>query len=271
MTLSRTFIDNAEHSAEIAPGRAAAAGENSLRAEQMARPDQFSVIGMMAASIVHDFKGPLTVIRGCAELLANPEINAEKRQRYSDMILEDVNRFLSMSQDLLDYSRGAINLDPRPVQSGIWLETLADYIRDGMGAANICLNTAFNFTGEVKMDEARIRRAVLNLVANAVDAMPEGGNLTIASEMTDGTWRLSVTDTGCGIPLDLRPRIFEPFVTQGKDYGTGLGLATAREIVVGHGGSLNFETRTSGEVNGSRPGTIFVIELPVSHPKVPAA
>ena len=119
------------------------------------------------------------------------------------------------------------------------------------------------------MDAARVRRAVLNLVANAVDAMPEGGNLTIASEMTEGKWRLSVSDTGHGIPVDFRSRVFEPFVTQGKDCGTGLGLATAREIVQGHGGSLNFETRTSDEANGSGPGTTFVIELPVSPPALP--
>lgn len=270
MTLSRNYIDNGEHTAEIAAGQATIAEDNSRRVEQMVPSEQLSAIGKMAASIVHDFKGPLTVIRGCAELLANPEIDAEKRKRYSNMILEDVNRFLSMSQDLLDYSRGAINLDPKPVQLGNWLEKLTDSIGNGMGVANIHLNTAFNFTGEVKMDEARVRRAVLNLVANAVDAMPEGGNLTIASEMAEGKWRLSVSDTGHGIPVDFRSRVFEPFVTQGKEYGTGLGLATAREIVVGHGGSLNFETLTSDEANGSGPGTTFVIELPVSRPAVPS-
>ena len=253
-----------------AAGETPTAEENSRGVEQMVQSEQFSAIGKMAASIMHDFKGPLTVIRGCAELLANPEIDAEKRSRLSNMILEDVDRFLSMSQDLLDYSRGAINLDPEPVQLGIWLENLADSIREGMGAANIRLNTAFDFTGEVKMGESRVRRAVLNLVNNAIDAMPEGGNLTIASELADGKWRLSVTDTGCGIPVDFRARIFEPFVTQGKQYGTGLGLATAREIIEAHGGSLNFETRTSGEANGSGPGTTFVVEIPLSGPPVPA-
>ena len=251
-------------------GHAPVAEDSSRGVEHLAQPEHFSAIGKMAASIVHDFKGPLTVIRGCAELLANPEINAEKRQRYSDMILADVNRFLSMSQDLLDYSRGAINLDSRPVQLGDWLEKLTDYVKEGMCAANIRLNTAFNFIGEVKMDEARVWRAVLNLVGNAIDAMPEGGTLTIASEMAEGKWRISVSDTGGGIPVEVRSRIFEPFVTQGKNCGTGLGLAIAWEIVEGHGGSLNFETRTSNEANGSRPGTTFVIELPLSWAPAPA-
>ncbi len=241
----------------------AAPVEGNRSVEQMLRSEQFSAIGKMAASIMHDFKGPLTVIRGCAELLANPEIDDEKRKRYSDMILEDVNRFLTMSQDLLDYSRGAVNLEPKPVQLEIWLAKLTDSIKGGMCAANIRLFTDLRFTGEVEMDEARVRRAVLNLVANAVDAMPEGGNLTILSELVDGKWRLSVSDTGHGILVDFRSRVFEPFVTQGKEYGTGLGLATAWEIVQGHGGSLNFETLTADEASGVGAGTTFVIELPL--------
>lgn len=248
----------------------AAPVENNGSVEQMSRSEQFSAIGKMAASIMHDFKGPLTVIRGCAELLANPEIDDEKRKRYSDMILEDVNRFLTMSQDLLDYSRGAVNLEPKPVQLEIWLAKLTDSIRGGMGAAHIRLFTDLRFTGEVEMDEARVRRAVLNLVANAVDAMPEGGNLTILSELVDGKWRLSVSDTGHGILVDFRSRVFEPFVTQGKEYGTGLGLATAWEIVQGHGGSLNFETLTADEASGVGAGTTFVIELPLLCPPFPA-
>lgn len=253
-----------------AAGETPTAEENSRRVEQMVQLEQFSATGKMAASIMHDRKGPLTIIRGCVELRANPEIDAEKRSGYSNMILEDDDRFLSMSQDLLDYSRWQINLDSEPVQLGVWLEQLADSIREGTGAANIRLNTAFNFTGEVKMGESRVRRAVLNLVNNAIDTMPEGGNLTIASELADGKWLLSATDTGCGIPSDFRARIFEPFVTQGKQFGTGLGLATAREIIEGHGGGLNFETRTYGEANGSEPGTTFVVEIPLSGPPVPA-
>ena len=165
MTLSRTFIPNGENATEITVDRVALVEETSRRVEQMVQSEQFSAIGKMAASIVHDFKGPLTIIRGCAELLADPEIDAEKRQKYSNMILEDVDRFLRMTHDLLDYSRGAANLDRQPVQLGIWLETLTEYIRQGLGAPNIRLNTHFHFTGEVEMDEARVRRAVMNIVA----------------------------------------------------------------------------------------------------------
>ena len=121
------------------------------------------------------------------------------------------------------------------------------------------------------MDEARIRRVVQNLVVNAVDAMPDGGVLTVGSGLADDRWRLRVGDTGFGISIGLRPRVFEPFVTQGKAHGTGLGLAVAKEIVKGHGGRLSFETRTAEESVGQEPGTTFTIDLPVAGLAVAAA
>ncbi len=201
--------------------------------------------------------------------MAESDIGAEKRTLFSDLILEDVDHFLGMSQELLDYSRGTINLESKPVQFGTLLEKLADSMKERMEAANIRLNKDIRFAGEVQMDEARVRRVVQNIVGNAVDAMPDGGDLTLAVDMAEGKCRLSVTDTGHGIPADIRSRVFDPFVTTGKDYGTGLGLAIAKEIVEGHGGSLDFETRTVDETGGMGTGTTFVIELPVAGPPVP--
>ena len=270
MTIFKTYIDNREMATETVVDYASVPEETVLSADQpdaqIGQNEQFSAIGKMTASIVHDFKGSLTVIRGCAELLANPEINAEKREIYSKMILEDVNRFLTMSQDLLEYSRGSAHLDYHSVKVGIWLENLTDYIWQTKCAANVTLETRFDFAGEVELDEDRVRRVVMNIVTNALDAMPDGGHLIISSEMTGAKWRIMVCDTGSGIPVDIRSNVFEPFVTKGKQSGTGLGLATAWEIVEGHGGKLNFETLTLDEANGSGSGTTFVIELPVERP-----
>ncbi|HCP23516.1 MAG TPA: hypothetical protein DIT90_05240, partial [Dehalococcoidia bacterium] len=108
------FSENDERLLEIVANQAAIAVENSRLLAETVRSEQLSAVGKMAASIVHDFKGPLSVIRGFAELLANPDITEENRSRFSDMIVEDVDRFLAMSQELLDYSRGAINLNSRP-------------------------------------------------------------------------------------------------------------------------------------------------------------
>ena len=180
------------------------------------------------------------------------------------MILEDVDRYLGLAQELLDYSKGDIKLNFKVVQLGAWLDRLTGRMADDLAEANIEFTKELNFDRDVLMDEARVRRAVLNLIANAVNAMPQGGELTIAADEAGGRWRLSVADTGPGIPLGQRSRVFEPFVTLGNDSVTGLGLAIAKEVVEGHGGRLSFETRTADEPDARGPGTTFLIEMPVS-------
>lgn len=265
------FSENDGYLLEIVANEAAIALENNRLVERMVQAEQLSAVGKMAASMVHDFKTPLSVIRGFAEIMAEPDISEEQRNLCSTMIIEDVDRFLEMTQELLDYTRGTLSLNTRPVQLPVWLEDLADYIGNQMCPASIDLKMDFEFIGEANMDEARIRRVVQNLVVNAVDAMPDGGVLTVGSGLADDRWRLRVGDTGFGIPIGLRPRVFEPFVTQGKAHGTGLGLAVAKEIVKGHGGRLSFETRTAEESVGQEPGTTFTIDLPVAGLAVAAA
>ncbi len=258
------FTENDERLLEIVANQAAIAVENSRLVDGMVRSERLSAIGNMAASIMNDFKSPLTGIRGFAQLLANPDMNSDRRKWLSDMILEDVDHYLGMAQELLDYSKGDISLNFRVVQLGTWLDKLTDHLTENLAEADIRFTMNVNFVRDVIMDEARVRRAVLNLLTNAANFMPEGGELTIVTDETEGLWRLSVTDTGPGIPADLRSSVFEPFGTLGSGSETGLGLAIAKEVVEGHGGSLSFESRTSGEVKGQEPGTTFQIEIPVT-------
>jgi len=241
------FNQSDERLLEIVANQAAIAVENSRLVEGMVQSERLSAIGNMAASLMNDFKSPLTDIRGFAQLLANPDIDADRRKWLSDMILEDVDRYLGMAQELMDYSKGDISLNLRVVQIGTWLKRLIDHMEDDLAEANIGFSTNIDFARDVIMDEARVRRAVLNLVANAVKTMPQGGELTISTEEADGRWRLSVADTGPGIPSDHRSRVFEPFVAMGRVAEPGLGLAIAKEVVEGHGGRLSFETRTADE------------------------
>jgi signal transduction histidine kinase len=258
------FTENDERLLEIVANQAAIAVENSRLVDGMMRSERLSAIGNMAASIMNDFKSPLTDIRGFAQLLANPDMNLDRRKWLSDMILEDVDHYLGMAQELLDYSKGDIGLNLRVMQLGTWLDKLTDHMTENLAEADIRFTMNVNFARDVIMDEARVRRAVLNLLTNAASAMPRGGELTIVTDETDGLWRLSVTDTGPGILADLRSSVFEPFGTLGRGSETGLGLAIAKEVVEGHGGSLTFETRTSGEVEDQEPGTTFQIGIPVT-------
>ena len=108
---------------------------------------------------------------------------------------------------------------------------------------------------EVMVDCGRFARVLLNLVKNAAEAMPQGGILWITVKDLDGRVLFRVMDTGTGIPDDLPPRIFEPFVTHGKSKGTGLGLAIVKSVVESHGGNISVESKPGA-------GTTFEITLP---------
>ena len=124
---------------EVVANQAAVSIENAKLFERMVQSEQLSVIGRMAASIIHDLKQPMSVIRGFAELLGNPEMEPEKRKTFSDMILEDVDLFLGMTQELLDYSRGTMNLNPSEVQIGDWLEGVLRPLREDMARSQVIL------------------------------------------------------------------------------------------------------------------------------------
>jgi two-component system NtrC family sensor kinase len=113
------------------------------------------------------------------------------------------------------------------------------------------------------MDPDRMRRVLINIASNARDAMPKGGTFTITTRQCGDRWELSLHDTGTGIPPQLRSRIFKPFVTFGKEHGTGLGLAIVREIVEAHGGTIQVQSKVSGEDGSETSGTTFIVSLPI--------
>ena len=252
---------------EVVANQAAVAIENAKLFEQMVQLEQFSVIGRVAASIIHDLKQPMAVIRGFAELLGNPEVDPEKRKAFSHMILEDVDLFLGMTQELLDYSRGSMSLQPTQVQVGEWIEGVLKPLQEELARSEVEVVTQLDYRGPAWLDPGRMRRVVSNIAFNARDAMPDGGTFTVATHSDGGSWVLELRDTGEGIPQELRARIFEPFVTSGKDRGTGLGLAIVREIVRGHGGDISVDSKTAGEEADQSAGTVFSITMPTTEAK----
>lgn len=259
-----SFNESDERLLEIVANQAAVAVENNRLVEQLVKSERLSAIGNIAASIMNDFRSPLTDIRGFAQLLANPELEDERRRWLSDMILDDVDHYLGMAQELLDYTRGNISLNLKIVQLGTWLDRITGNMEDDLARVGIRFTKKMGFDRDVIMDEARVRRVVLNLVAKAANSMSNGGELTITTDEADGRWQLSVSDTGPGIPRNLRSQVFVPFVNLGTDSETGLGLAIAKEVVESHGGHLSFDTHSVGEVAGRDSGTTFYIEIPIT-------
>lgn len=260
---SEAFTDDDVRLLEVVANQAAIALENAQLVAKLVQAERLAAVGRLAASIVHDFKSPMTVVRGFIELMENAQTTGEDRKAITKMMLEDLDRMADMAQDLLDYSTGDIRLHIHEVNLEDWLNSRSNYLREFFSAAKMNFEVESGFQGKVHMDPERMRRVLINIAANAKDAMPAGGTFRIATGQVGDYWELVLEDNGKGIPSEVRSRIFDPFVTYGKAYGTGLGLAITQEIVEQHGGTIQIQSRTAGEDPSKPSGTIFFLRLPI--------
>ena len=227
-----------------------------LREEALAT-ERMAAVGRVATSVAHDLRSPLGGIVRSAEFLARPEISLQTRQKLSQAIVSLARRLINTTQEILDYVRGGqLPLHRGPCSLREFLDQVltvmeVDFADRGIEVVRDCA-----YTGTVIMDMDRIAQVVYNIAANARDAMPHGGTFRVTTRRV-GEWvELAFADTGPGVPKELEDRIFEPFFTQGKREGAGLGLAIARRIVEEHGGELRLEGHQDR-------GAIFVVSLPV--------
>jgi len=232
--------------------------ENARLREQAVEAERLAAVGRVASAVAHDLRGPLGGIIRSAEFLARPELSAATRQKLSLAIVTLARRLINTAQEILDYTRGG-RLDLRLTLCVLpdFLEQIIEVLRVDLAEQGIEVVTDWGYTGAVRMDAGRMAQVVYNIAANARDAMPEGGRLTVATRQVDEWAELCFTDTGPGVPSELRERIFEPFFSYGKRAGVGLGLSIARRIVREHGGEIRVESPAGG-------GAIFVVRLPLA-------
>jgi signal transduction histidine kinase len=226
--------------------------------DQEARREQ------LMATLSHELRTPLTSLRMAVDLLRRqpgPALDPE-RAALVDAAREDVGRLEDVAQRLLDLSRSramSIALERQHVHLGDVVARCARIFALQARERGVTLETAVADTDlRIAGDPTKITWAVSNLIANALRYTPRGGRVTLATSADDGAVRVSVGDTGPGIPPELRERIFERFV-QGQDDGepgaAGLGLAIVRDIVQAHGGRIYLDSEVG---TGSR----FTLELP---------
>ncbi len=227
---------------------------NSHFITEVMRTERLSLVGSMANSIIHDLKNPICIIRGCCDLIAG-ESNNPRQVQLTKMMDKAVDGMLAMTQELLDYARGhsAVNCE----EVSIWrlLDELNTQALCLLPGQNIQLARDIRYEGSIQVDFARFVRVLCNLIKNAREAMPTGGILTFATELAKNEAVIRISDTGVGIPAELIPKLFEPFVTHGKSHGTGLGMAIAKSVVTAHQGKISVTS-----VQGS--GTAVEIRLP---------
>ena len=222
------------------------------QAKQLMEKQLFEEIGIISSELAHDLRGPLQTIRNCTYLL---EMDPDKKE-----YLEHINDAVRYASNLLDsfreYYRGH---EIKPSETSI--EQIIDIV-----LSDITIPPEIEIVkdldrsiGKVTVDPTRTRRAIYNLVKNAVEAMPEGGRLTVSTEDRGEDFTVRVGDTGTGIPEDIRDSLFKPFGSR-KGGGSGLGLPSARRVVVAHGGEITYESEVG-------KGTTFTVVLPKHQPE----
>lgn len=226
--------------------------------DELIRAERLSVVGRMASSIIHDLKNPMTTIKGYASLLGREGLSPETRERFSNMITRSVDTFVEMTQEILDYARGGGPILPTEVAVGVFVNDLCDFLEQDFKEQEQSLCRELHYTGPLIMDETKMRRALYNIASNARDAMEAGGSLTIATHSVNNTVEFRLSDTGPGIPEEIRNTLFEPFVTHGKPSGTGLGLAIAKKTIEDHGGEICVESEPG-------QGATFIVRVPRTH------
>ena len=240
--------------------RSALAIENHLYLAELVASERMAALGTMAGMLAHDFRGPMTVIRGYAELLADNDATPGEVKERAALIVNMVDRLDRMTAETLDFARGAGSLARRPLVVADVLLTLARELERELPGLQVEVEAGVPAGTRIELDSDKMRRAIGNMAANARDAMGGRGRLHLRAVLAraDGAGErlvLEVADEGPGVPPEIRERVFEPFVTRGKKGGTGLGLAVSKRFVEEHGGTV--------ELLAEGPGARFRVTLPV--------
>jgi signal transduction histidine kinase len=227
---------------------------------KMQRTEQMVVVAQLAAGLAHEIKNPLAGIKVAMNVLSEEASLSEEDRAVLGKVIEEIKHLDSLMKNFLNFAK-----PPKPTLSSLnvndllWT-TLAFYIKSDAihpGKTNgIRIDKDFHPLPSTMADRMQLQQVFLNIVLNAIDAMPKGGTLTIRTSYSEETGRIRVeiADTGKGIGDGAAAKIFEPFFTT-KSKGTGLGLAISKQLVEQHGGSITAANNPGG-------GATFEILLP---------
>jgi signal transduction histidine kinase/CheY-like chemotaxis protein len=267
----KTYLKNVEATAAAAAAEQAQrhveelsryiAEQERIR-EQFTQLEKLSALGELASGVAHDFNNTLAGILGRAQLLERTD-DLESIKSGLKIITKTAEDGAKTIKRIQDFARQRRDHDFAPVAVDQLLFDVSEITRpkwkDRAQASNvqISLDLQIRSNALVMGDASELREVLVNMVFNAVDAMPEGGRLTLSAQEVDGQVEISVHDTGCGMTPEVRSRIFDPFFTTKGKAGMGLGLAVGYGIVRRHEGIILVESEVGR-------GTTFRIRMPVA-------
>jgi signal transduction histidine kinase/CheY-like chemotaxis protein len=231
--------------------------------EKFAQIEKLSALGELASGVAHDFNNTLAGILGRAQLLQAHSNDAKEVERGLDIIIKTAKDGAHAVKRIQDFARQRRDRDFELIAVDQLLSDVSDVTqprwKNRAEAAGVYINLELCVTTKalVMGDASELREVLVNLVFNAIDALPEGGRITLSATETDGQVEIRVTDSGTGMTEDVRSRIFDPFFTTKGKAGMGLGLAVSYGIICRHEGSVEVESELGR-------GTSFVIKLAVA-------
>ena len=225
--------------------------------------ERLSALGNLAATVAHEIRNPLNAISMGLQRLKvefQPTDDQEQYSRVTELMLGEVHRLNSIVEQFLSLAR-PLEIKPEALRVQDVLNELATLVEGEAQQSKVQIRVVAPLTlPPLKADREYLRQTLLNLILNGLQAMPEGGTLTLKANTSNGNFLISVTDTGIGIAPENRRRIFEPYFTT-KAKGSGLGLAIARRIIEAHGGTITVLSETD-------QGCCFQICLPLDRTEV---
>jgi two-component system sensor histidine kinase/response regulator len=229
----------------------------TLREEQerKSQDEKMTALDQMVEGVAHEIRNPVTAIGGFARRLYEKLPEGSPEKNYAEVIVNESKRLEQMVKQIVEAAVVSIpSLRKREINEVVneALAACREKLTEGRITTHVVLAEDLP---PLIMDAGNLRRVIAHLISNSINAMPEGGNLTIATSRRNNYGQIQVADTGVGIPPKILPHIFDPFFTT-KISGPGLGLAMVHKIIKQHGGQISVETEPN-------KGTTFSIVLPL--------
>lgn len=227
--------------------------------QQLMQSEKLAAMGRLTSQIAHELNNPLYGIMNTFELLKTEIAPDSKRRKILDMSLSETVRVTEMLRNMLSFSKPKEE-ERREIDINKLLEDILLFLEKQLWESNIKVKTTFNSTlCPIQASPNQLRQVILNIIANAKDAMPKGGTLTLETIENAKDVVITIQDTGIGIPDHIQNKIFEAFFTTKQEVkGVGLGLSVCYGIIKDHGGDIRV-TSSPGK------GSVFSIALPKAH------